>query len=93
MYLLEIEQSFLKKKERLVLLYVSAKLPTYLSPKPTLTLSSHLGQNVGLGERYVGSFPEMYNNPNLSFFFKHDCSIANRYIWNIIQHLTILNIL
>ena len=30
--------------------YVSGKLPTYPSPKPTLTLTSHLGQNVGLGE-------------------------------------------
>ena len=30
-------------------LYVSVKLPTYPSPKPTLTLSSYLGQNVGLG--------------------------------------------
>ena len=29
--------------------YVSLKLPTYPSPKPTLTLSSYLGQNVGLG--------------------------------------------
>ena len=27
-------------------------------PKPTLSLSSHLGQNVGLGEGWVGSFPE-----------------------------------
>ena len=26
------------------------KLPTYPSPKPTLTLTSDLGQNVGLGE-------------------------------------------
>ena len=26
------------------------KLPTYPSPKPTLTLTSHSGQNVGLGE-------------------------------------------
>ena len=26
------------------------KLPTYPSPKPTLSLTSHLGQNVGLGE-------------------------------------------
>ena len=26
------------------------KVPTYPSPKPTLTLTSHLGQNVGLGE-------------------------------------------
>ena len=29
---------------------LTAKLPTYTSPKPTLTLTSHLGQNVGLGE-------------------------------------------
>ena len=36
------------------------KLPTYPSPKPTLTLTSHLGQNVGLGEGQVGSFPETY---------------------------------
>ena len=32
-------------------LFVSGKLPTYPSPKPTLTLTSHLRQNVGLGER------------------------------------------
>ena len=32
------------------LLYVSGKLLTYPSPKPILTLISHLGQNVGLGE-------------------------------------------
>ena len=31
-------------------LYVSGKLPTYPSPTPTLTLTSHLEQNVGLGE-------------------------------------------
>ena len=39
---------------------VSEKLPTYPSPKPTLSLSSHLGQNVGLGGGggYVGSFPK-----------------------------------
>ena len=30
--------------------YVSVKLPTYPSPKLTLTLTSYLGQNVGLGE-------------------------------------------
>ena len=29
---------------------VSEKLPTYPSLKPTSSLSSHLGQNVGLGE-------------------------------------------
>ena len=31
-------------------LYVSGKLPTYPSAKPTLTPTSHLGQNVVLGE-------------------------------------------
>ena len=31
-------------------LYVSGKLPTYPFPEPTLTLSSYLGQNVGLAE-------------------------------------------
>ena len=30
--------------------YVSGKLPTFSSTKPTSTLSSYLGQNVGLGE-------------------------------------------
>ena len=30
-------------------LYVSGKLSTYPSPKPALTLASHLGQNVDLG--------------------------------------------
>ena len=30
--------------------------------KPTLTLICHLGQNVGLGEEQVGSFPETYND-------------------------------
>ena len=43
-------------------LYVSGKLPTYPSPKLTLTLTSHSGKNVGLGEGSVGSFPEMYND-------------------------------
>jgi len=36
--------------------YVSGKLSTNPSPKPTLTLTSHLGQNVGLGEGQVGSY-------------------------------------
>ena len=40
------------------------QVPTYPFPKPTLTLTSHLGQNVGLGEGYVGSFPGTYNEPN-----------------------------
>ena len=34
------------------------KLPTYPSPKPTLSLTSHLGQNVGLGEGWVGAYQE-----------------------------------
>ena len=38
-------------------------VPTYPSPKPALTLTSHVGQNVGLGEGQVGSFPETYNDP------------------------------
>ena len=38
-------------------------MPTYPSPKPTLTLSSHLGQNVGVGEGKEGIFPETYNDP------------------------------
>ena len=39
--------------------------PSDPSPKPKLTLiiTSHLGQNVGLGEGYVCSFPETYNDP------------------------------
>ena len=49
------------------LLYVCGKLPTYPSLKPTLTLSSHLGQKVGLGDESVSSFPEMYYDP---FFLK-----------------------
>ena len=31
-------------------LYISGKLPIYPSPKPILTLTSHLGQNVGKEE-------------------------------------------
>ena len=31
-------------------LYVSGKVPTYPSPRPTLTPTSHLGQNVVSGE-------------------------------------------
>ena len=33
-------------KKKIGSFYVSVKLPTYPSPKPTLTLSSYLGQNV-----------------------------------------------
>ena len=31
-------------------IYVSGKPPTYPFPRSTLTLTSHLGQNVGIGE-------------------------------------------
>ena len=34
-------------------LYISGKLPTDPSPKPTLTLTSHLAQNVSLGKVYM----------------------------------------
>ena len=34
----------------------------YPSPKPKLTLTSHLGQNVTLGKGKVGSFSENCNN-------------------------------
>ena len=37
-------------------LYVYGKLPTYPSPKPTLSV------NVGVGEGLVDSFPETYND-------------------------------
>ena len=58
--------SLLPRAGFLGLLYVFGKLPTYPSPKPTLTLTSHFGQNVGLRakswlrEEKVGSFPETY---------------------------------
>ena len=48
-------QLFLKKSGSLK---VSGKLTTYPSPKLILTLTSHSGQNVGLGKGWVGSFPE-----------------------------------
>ena len=41
--------------------WVSQKLSTYPCPKPTLTLTPCLGQNVGLGEGWVSSFPETGN--------------------------------
>ena len=44
-------------------LYIPEKLPTYPSPKPTLTLTPHLGQNVCLGDGKVGGFPDTYHDP------------------------------
>ena len=39
-------------------LYVSGKLPTNTFPKPTFCPKWEVSVNVGLGEGYVGSFPE-----------------------------------
>ena len=38
--------------------HYTGKLPTYPSPKQTLTLTPHLRQNDGLGEGKVSSSPE-----------------------------------
>ena len=40
---------FLAIVEQLAEVDSSTCMPTYPSPKPTLTFTSHLGQNVGLG--------------------------------------------
>ena len=42
-------------------LTVSGKLPTYPFPKLTLTLTSHLGQNVGLGKVEMEPLPELFD--------------------------------
>ena len=39
-----------RREEHIVSWQQYGKLLTYPSPKPTLTLSSYLGQNIGLGE-------------------------------------------
>ena len=52
--------SFLPRVGFLGLLYLFGKLPTYPSPKPTLTRTSLLGQNVGLEKEKGGSFEETY---------------------------------
>ena len=61
-------------------LYVCGRLSTYPFPEPTLTLTSLLGQNVGLGEEYVGRFPETYNDPKYVprhyRAFSHDITAA-----------------
>ena len=46
---------------------VSGQLPTYPSPKPTLTLSCHPLTVVGLGEGLVGSCPDTVIDPNHSY--------------------------
>ena len=61
---------------------VSGKLPTYPSPNPTLILTSHFGQNVGLGEGWVGSFPEtlndsLYLSRSLLMWYDHLSEVCN----------------
>ena len=41
----------IRKTKKLWIIIRYWNLPTYPSPKPTLTLTSHLRQNVGLRER------------------------------------------
>ena len=53
-----------KKKDYKGSLYVSGRLPTYPSPKPTFCPKGEESVNVGLGEGQVGSFPETYNDPH-----------------------------
>ena len=58
---------------------MSGKLPTYPSPKLTLTLTCHLGQNVGLSERAGGggergarkriTIPSLFSNNFILFDF------------------------
>ena len=47
---------------------VSGKLPTYPSPKPTFCPKWEVSVDVGLGEGWVGSFSETYNE-NLCFIW------------------------
>jgi len=44
-------------------MHVSGKLPNP-STKPTFCREWEVSVNVGLGEGYVGSFPETYYDPN-----------------------------
>ena len=46
---------------------VPEQLPTYPSPKPTLTLTCHLLTVVGLGEGWVGSCPDTDIDSNHSY--------------------------
>ena len=53
-------------------LYVSGTLPTYPSPRLAFCAECEVHVpvrvDVGLGEGQVGSFPEMYNDPNYVLF-------------------------
>ena len=44
-------------------MYVSGKLPPTPPPKPTLCPNWEVSVNAGLGEGWVGSFPETNNDP------------------------------
>ena len=46
-----------------IALYVSGKLFTYRFPKPKFCPKGEVSINVGLGEGYVGSFPETHDDP------------------------------
>ena len=50
------------RDKKLGLLYVSGKLPNYPSPKPTFWPKWEVSVYVGLGEEWVSSFPETYND-------------------------------
>ena len=41
---------------------IVANGPTVSLPHPKFTLTSHLGKNFGLGEGWLGSFPESYTD-------------------------------
>ena len=61
---------------------VSGKMATYPSPNPTLILTSHFEQNVGLGEGSMGSFPETLNDPlypsrSLLMWYDHLSEVCN----------------
>ena len=64
-------------------LYVSGKLHTYPSPKPTLSLTSHLRQNVTLGEGWVGTFPVTYNDSKNLGQYPYTSDWKNVVAWKV----------
>ena len=64
---------------------VSGKLPTYPSPKLTLTLNSYFGQYDGLGKGWLGSFPERQTKSNREkskeSFSEEKSSILKSKLW------------
>ena len=71
-----IERNFEQVQDHYTIL---GNCPSTPSPMPTLTLTFHLRQNVGLGEGQVGSFPETYNihKEPISLIIKTDQSFIN----------------